>query len=115
MNRTQRRQAARGKRKDVFLKGDTRLGDADLVKSAKLASRVKHSPVSPDEERVLEWVIILAQKGTVIPDQLALLAKIEPIEALIYLEHFKAELNGRPNHEYAKQRLEQIAKLKAEA
>jgi hypothetical protein len=46
---------------------------------------------------------------------LAALASIQPIEALIYLEHFKSELNGKPNHAYVKARLEEIAKLKERA
>ena len=109
MNRAERRQTARASRK-------VSPDELAMRKATQLAWRVKKQPISLDEEKVLAALMdMLTHSDEVTPEALATRANIEPIEALIYLEHFKAELSGKPNHAYAKEKLEEVSKLKQQA
>jgi hypothetical protein len=87
-----------------------------LTAVARLANRVKHSPIHPDEERILETVLKLGTSGVEINvENVSQATGLEPIEAFIYLEHFEAEMAGHPYHENAKRRLAEVAAIKEKA
>jgi hypothetical protein len=88
--------------------------------TARLAARVLKRPIHPHEQKCLEAVMVLsAGDGQVTPSAVAKRSGLAPIECLIFMELFKAELKGfrdgkeaDKHYNYAKKRLEEVERLK---
>jgi hypothetical protein len=89
--------------------------------TARLAARVLKRPVHRNEQKCLEAVMVLsADNEWVTTHAVAKKSGLEPIECLIFMELFKAEIKGFKHgaeadrhYNHAKKRLEDIGRMKA--
>jgi hypothetical protein len=94
---------------------------AVLTSPARLAARVLKRPVHPNEQKCLQAVMVLsAEAEQFTSNQVAKKSGLEPIECLIFMELFKAELKGfkhgkdaDQHYNHAKKRLEEVGRMKA--